>query len=300
MGFDVAFSGLMIICLQGQQFCPKQTPSSAYPNTAWVLKGTDGSSSKNICGYNLDEKTTLELQLEADHWDLRDPQSKCVASNGTTKCRIDFSPACIGTDRMESFSLGKRLKNLPNQPMVDDRFVGWRVDRLTDSSYVSNRIHFSGGKVRGAAYWKVDHSGSGPTLDIDWLRTRDDASVGKLSPALIVNYPNSSKVIVKNCSTGDVVLELTNKTAGKAIVVANQTATPGVDIGAQAYDLLPFLLWYSRMASWDTADGECPSYSSGDASILKCRHPANPQRRCSGYPPAESVYWPPYLGWPIP
>ena len=60
VAIDVFFTGLMLICLDGQPNCPKGPYAKDYPNTAWVVQA-DGISEP--CGWSSKLKTTPTSSL---------------------------------------------------------------------------------------------------------------------------------------------------------------------------------------------------------------------------------------------
>src|SRR4051794_38858821 len=165
---DIFFTGLMLICLDGQQNCPV---GSFAKNTAWVVKA-DGTSKP--CGWDSREVTELELEFSSGEFDYT-PSNFCNNKNGfTIRCILPEGDLCIDLPAFPNNQLENSLQRLPRLDDVDRRFKELRVDRLNNAYYVPARIHFPPGLIGAGPKWPSDAE---PTL---WFRS--DGSEGGALP----------------------------------------------------------------------------------------------------------------------
>src|SRR6476659_899061 len=138
-GIDVFFTGLMLICLDGQPNCPV---SGNYRNSAWVVKTDDRSAP---CKFNDTTETTLHLQFDEraltttyviDGW------VTCTTKDYNVDCKFNdlakLPKLCIDVDPPPAPAdqkLKASLQWLLRIDEVDRRFKAVRTELLANPSY---------------------------------------------------------------------------------------------------------------------------------------------------------------------
>jgi hypothetical protein len=292
MAIDVFFTGLMLICLDGQPNCPVKGYQD-YPNTAWVVIA-DGQGKP--CGWNSNEITRLELRfLSLDFQYTESNTSYCKEQdNGFVRCLLPDGDLCVTPPAPAlNQTIELSLRWVPRLDQVDRRFKGLRADRLSNPGYVPARINFAKGIIGSGPKWPLDVN------PVRWYRS--DGSVGgplprELSDRLKVTYAGDTLEIAP-CDTQNPLIVLKANSSNAAVEFRNRAENPTPDYVAE-YDDLAYLLWYYRLASWDTTFGTCPNYSFVDRDAVLLRCVRDSQYGCSSYPPlaSDTRYWPAMLG----
>lgn len=298
MGVEVFFTGLMLICFDGEANCP--VTKSGW-NTAWVLKA-DGP--RRTCGWYSSEETRLELRFrlgEVESYKGYPPYAYCTEDeeNGVpwvtcvlSERDICFIPSGLGVQDQNYFEAS--LVNLPRLDEIDKRFVQLDECLLRDSA--PSRLNFPKGKIAAEPLWPRDED---PTR---WYRSNgdtDEAFPRYLSDRLKVVY-DTTYATVTSCSESPLKFVEVYPRDGARLTFRNFTKyppTPDYD-DEGAYESLAYFLWYYRLGKWDTRSGRCPDYirANKDAVLLRCI--AKKETGCVFDPSAnaDTRYWPPMLG----
>jgi len=306
-GIDVVFTGLMLICFDGQLSCPKgpyaERYPDKYPNTAWVVRA-DGASMP--CGRKSTEVTRLDLIYSPNEFDPTDINVKCVNEVGDRKsCALadDLSEReiCVVPDSgtlSRNKLLDEGFRGLPHLDEVDRRFKVLRKEQLK-APYVPTRIYFPDGLVNSGAKWPGANEGQ-TTL---WYRSNGNASGDlprDLSDRLKVTYEAVAPVnlTVTICGSDQKLIVLKQKMAAKtaSVVFRNTAKEPLSPDQVGQFDDLGYLLWYYPLGSWDTPfGGTCPDYTSKDAVLLRCVR--DTATGCAYRPSLQSDirFWPPVV-----
>jgi hypothetical protein len=303
---DVFFTGLMLICLDGQPNCPKgpfAVSQGKNLNTSWVVKA-DGESMP--CGRDSPEKTQLEIAFLTNDFDY-DPGNviACTVGSGRVICvllpddvldrEICVTPSSGTLDRNEL--LDKGLSGLPHLDEMDQRFKTLRTEQLK-APYVPTRIYFPDGVVNTGDKWPSAVPEQ-PTL---WYRS-NGSSGGDLprgmSDRLKVTYQAKTpfKVSVTICGSSQKLIELTLKAKVKTaeVVLRNAARDLNPDHVGQ-FDDLGYLLWYYPLGSWDTPfGGACPDYSSKDPVLLRCIRDSRDGCAFRRSQQSDTKFWPPVV-----
>lgn len=298
---DVFFTGLILICLEGQPNCPVGTSG----NTAWVVKA-DGKS--RPCKWNSAEETELELRFPKTHFvQLPSGSITCVKDpddDTLMRCPLTAADICV-LPKPSPFGrhqlLDSSLQWVPRIDEVDTRFKSLNVKHLNNPAYVPTRIHFPYGIVGAGEKWPP-----GAPSGIYRLWSRSDGSDGgalprELSDRLRVTYDRADELELTDCSGHPLLVLIRNPHEKNAEVVFRNRATTSItpDV-VSGYDNLAYLLWYYRLGLWATESGDCPDYPADgrkDAILLRCFREHNaPCYHYGDSPKADLVDWPTMMG----
>ena len=304
-GIDVFFTGLMLICFDGQLSCPKgpyaEQHTDKYPNTAWVVRA-DGKSTP--CGRTSPEETRLELTYSPEELNRTDGQVKCerekvgdrmvcVLADDPLEREICVIPSSGTLARNKLLDEG--FRGLPHLDEIDRRFKVLRMEKLK-SPYVPTRIYFPDGVVNTGPKWP----GADRNQTTPWYRSNGNAGGDlprDLSDRLSVTYQaeTSLSLVVTICGTNQSLIVLEPKLEAKTASVVFRNAAkkpPNPDLVGQ-FDDLDYLLWYYPLGSWDTPfSGTCPDFPSRDAVLLRCIRDSD--KGCAYRPSlqSDSIFWP--------
>jgi hypothetical protein len=285
MGIDLFFAGLMLICLEGQQYCP----TDRGPNTAWVVK-VPNKPNLDICKYTTNYYSTLEVRFSPEEFSLSYDGSHIKCGTDTCEFGEGYEPKrlCVNLDQNQQISVDlASLQRLVQIGEIDRRFVKLRGARLDDATYVQTRIFFPTGRISAGPIW---HASDRPA----WSRSNDDSTGSlprMLSDRLQVEYVGAAQVTIRACDEAQPLITLTRKqNFGFAEVeIRNRANALSPDI-VDGYDKLPYLLPYYRLGIWE--DGaECPEYP-GSAVVLRCKRISG--QRCAQYAKGDrdTTFWP--------
>jgi hypothetical protein len=296
-GIDVFFTGLMLICLDGQD---KTCPVGKYEkNTALIVKA---NGPRRICGWYSSEENKLELRFKKGDFEGQKPKSTLDCKETKNEkgeyeviCSLPEMDICLVPDQHKTYP-NPKLENLPRLDEIDRRLLAPMEKLLENDSYVSARIHFPTGEITTDDWWPTEGS---PTR---WYRSdgdTDKAFPRGLSDRLKVAYGKANKLTLTDCKGADIIV-LTPQRDGADVVLQNISKyppTPDYD-DEGIYESLSYLLWYYRLGSWDTRSGKCPDYTKAkkDAIVLRCV--SKEETGCVYDPRAknDTRFWPPMLG----
>ena len=297
-GIDVFFTGLMLICLDGQPNCPARTGW----NTAWVVKA-DGP--RRVCGVDSLVETELELRFNgADFTYHASGEVECkpeVEGSSTIRCN-NFTEGriCLETDSLRENQFPDRgLEQLPRLDELDRRFKFVLRERLR-GPYVPSSIDFPKGLISAGAKWPSDIR---PRL---WYRSDRDAGGAlprELSDRLRVTYPEATTITLTTCGPEEPapLLYLTRRVPNAQVTFRNRGNPLPFD-SRGGFDNLTYLLWYYLLGSWATGSGNCPEYAPerpNTAIVLSCVRERDRERdaNCACYDAcdADTTFWPPVV-----
>ena len=294
MAIDVFFTGLMLICLDGQPNCPAGKPGS---NRAWVVNA-DGKSEH--CGLVSSETTKLDLRFPTAEF-FQSPSGvtslECKedpVDKSMTRCNLPPGKICtVPHSPSQTQVLDKTLDLIPRLAEVDRRFMGLDETRLSDPRYVSGHIDFPQGVIGAGAPWPKNGK---PT---QWYRSNDQADTlpRPLSDRLKAAYTEATGLEVTNCENKLPLLTLTLKPhVTKAEIEFRNLAvdTSRADVVSN-HDSLAYLLWYDELGKWNTLHNVCPR----DAVQLSCiRQSPTDGCACDDHDTCarDHTFWPPMLG----
>lgn len=285
-GIDVFFTGLMLICLDGQSDCPAKSDW----NTAWIVKAGGPS---NTCGWHSREETRLEIQFSLNEV-VPSSVAGCTENKDRNEmhCPLPAGDINIFLEKPLVQKLETSVQRLPRLAEIDRRFKAPDKNLLTNENYVPGRINFPRGKIGAGDYWPTEGK---PT---PWYRS-DDVDKNyplKLSDRLKATYEKVMQLTLKN-DKGDSLLVLKRKPDINANVFFRNVSKcdPNPDYAA-GYDYLPYLLWYYRLGSWK--DGKCPDYTRDKKEAVLLRCVAEKDSGCAYDASAarDTTFWPPTLG----
>jgi len=293
MAIDVFFTGLMLICLEGQPSCPV----NYRPNTAWVVQADWNKSTP--CGWqHSKEVTTLELRFLTDQFNfIQSRPANCHKDDldsTMTQCDLPtrkITDVCVDPIGSKAQQLDPSLQLVPRLDEVDGRFKALDMELLKNLDFVPTQIHFSKGKIGAGPKWMRNNMA---TL---WYRSDGDAGGAlprELSDRLRVTYGDTRSLNINDCE-GAPLITLTAK-SGNAMVVFRNRADVIVPDVVNGYDNLAYLLWYYRLGLWATDSKRCPEYTDNnkDAVLLRCARVGD--HPCSSFDFArDTVHWPPML-----
>jgi hypothetical protein len=294
VGIDVFFTGLMLICLDGQPGCQVDN----YQNTAWVIKATNGGMP---CGFETQFDTTLILQFDEDDFSIS--SNSLVCDEATPKnCTIPEGIDCgskpydlyVNVDRAPAPAY-QRIDTqwLPQIDDIDSRFGLADPDA---SSYIPIRLRFQTGVIQAGAKWPPASAKAGNPRK--WFRSNGVARgslPSELSDRLRVNYENAN-VLSLICLGKPLIVLTRQKNTGSVTIKNFANVLKHEEVGG--FDDLGYLLWYYILGSWPSMGGKCPPYKAdgSGAIVLRCAQETQNQR-CSYYDngAAGTRFWPPML-----
>jgi len=291
-GIDVFFTGLMLICLDGQPNCPV----GGYKNTAWAVKA---NGPRKVCGWYSTEETTLELKFVEDDFKGPWPDSCRKVKNEKGQyeiiCPLSSEQVCLLPNPKAANPPPPKLEGLPRLDEIDRRLLAPDKELLENYDYVSTRIQFPTGEISAGDKWPIEGN---PTR---WYRSDGDTDASfprELSDRLKVAYVKATELTLTDCSKD--LIKLTPEKDNADVVIRNVSKYPPVpdydDEGI--YESLAYLLWYYRLGSWDTQTDHCPNYTRAkkDSVILRCV--SKKETGCVYDPSAatDTRFWPPMVG----
>jgi hypothetical protein len=295
MVIEVMFSGLMIICLSGQQDCP----TGSLGNTAWVVQA-DGTS--NPCYRPSNEVTQLEVRFPtAQFFKPSGSWSNCKDDKDSkyTQCNIysdaDYPDLCVVPKPPPTVQqLDDSLRQMPRLAEIDRRFKTLNVSSLYTLSWVPIRIQFPPGEIGAGPTWPPSYP------PIEWLRsdsTKGGSLPRALSDRLKVTYQGASELAVTNCDGKSlIVLRPRPSATNPEVTFRNRAKDDVYPYSHDGYDDLTFLAWYYRLGSWDTTYGTCPDFRTENPVVLRCKR--TDDTYCARPPggPGDTTHWPPMMG----
>jgi hypothetical protein len=297
MAIEVFFSGLMLICLDGQLHCPVGESGG---NRAWVVNA-DGQSKP--CGWNSPEVTKLDLQFPTDKFDESASTGLCKqdADKTMTVCELPARRICVvPSPRSMKQVLEKSLNLIPRLDEVDPRFEALDMKRLQDPHYVSAQIDFPDGVIGSGIPWPKNGK------QILWYRSNGQEGAGlprPLSDRVKVTYEEASELEITNCENNQPLVKLRSRATKAEVMFRNHVDGNLIPDIMNGHDNLAYLLWYYELASWKTENHRCPQYSQHkrDAVLLSCARVKDSYCACKDSVCArDESEWPPDLvGEPV-
>lgn len=309
-GIDVFFTGLMLICLDGQPNCPIDN----HKNTAWVVKA-DGKSEP--CGCT--DKTETKLQIEyssKDFYQTPGTQTKLTCTSDKQADSNEKTITCTIPDYIDCVelypapaptiqTLESSLKWLPRINEVDRRFKALRRELLEDTYYVPTRIRFPAGAIGAGPQWppEKDNTGKPNGKPRRWFRSNgksDGALPRELSDRLKATYKIAERLGVRSCD-GETLIDLTVQPGvkGRAAAIFRNFGDPLKPYNEGRFYDLSYLIWYYRLGSWNTTYNSCPDYyleAKKDAVLLRCVNERDTPCWYYDGGQADTKFWPPILG----
>jgi hypothetical protein len=301
---EVFFTGLMLICLDGQRDCPVKGPGL---NTAWVVQATPGA---RPCGRTSVESTTLKLRFQRTDFDAELQPSGSASCRddeenpGFTVCVLPQGEICLDVPGAEKLARQRRepsFRSLLDLAEIDSRFQGLRPHLQAEKSYLPSRIHFSLGSIGSGDLWPHEEGWQ----PVRWARSDGDRSGAlprALSDRMRVTYEGAREIRIHRCGTA-ASLSLVPREGGAqnpSVTFANETEVLRFEERGD-FNVLSFLAWYYPLGKWATGDGRCPSAKGEEkAVLLRCRRPENLEY-CACYGPnaaADTTFWPPVVRTP--
>jgi hypothetical protein len=295
MAIDVAFTGLMVICLYGQPNCPVNRSE----NTAWAVRA---SSDSLICGRESKERTTLAVTFDVGSFSYQpDPSVTCKPPDGQKMviCTIPNSVPAVNVEPDQLTMENHRDESLERVLRIDE--VDWRFTELNEAylqkGWVSTSINFPKATIAAGNSWRSEN------YPVKWYRSSEDLPGGKLprylSDTLVATYSNASEVKITTDREKQLLhlRLLPSASPGKGTIVFKNYADPAPqpDHNPNHYDNLGYLVWYYRLGTWATEDEQCPQ----NPVLLRCRNADGPRHcacRDSMCLEADPAYWPVVLG----
>lgn len=318
VGVDVVFTGLMLICLEGDVDCPLDEAK----NTAWVLK-VEGE--RTSCGWYTRRDQHFEMRFRIDDFlPLKTVPDRCTEDPDDTNfllcdlpddriCVVPFpDPLPVNQD------LDQALTPLPKLEEIDRRFQRLRTERVNDPSYIVASVQFPTGEA-SAPLWPNSDS---PTLwyrsdmstDRDllpevpndpWLVYRaEPITDGELprvmSDRLQERYSNATEIAVRSCEGQQFQILLTPQVANAQVTIKNRSDIQDyAQFGQGLFTEFTYLLLYYQLGRWETSDEECPGHAQDltRAVLLSCKHADFGRQMCACYDgcDAHTTFWPPIL-----
>jgi hypothetical protein len=287
MAIDVAFAGLMWICIPGHTAC------RVNKNTAYVLKVDGQPIYRTICGRKSTEQAELQLRFPANGETCSGYSTylNCVNADDFCKCN-KFPPGkltlTIDTPAKRQYVDGGIQRSLLHIDMLDKRFGALRSD-LLGSDAVVNQIYFPAGSISAGRPWPPPPA----YKPRSWLRSTggiDRVLPGALSDQLIVRYDQAKNLDIYDGK-------------GQHLIHLPAVAVPKVTIGNYAlyelkaqpdgdYENLEYLLWYYPFGSWEANLGQCPDLKSRDSPVLLRCNGKIQKTECSLIDKADTRFWP--------
>jgi len=290
-GIDVFFTGLMLICLDGQPNCPDKP----YRNNAWVVLADKSSMP---CGWENDTETDLKLlfngqEFKEEFRDIQWAKDHCEFGDETKiSCIIKERTVCVNPDKVSApGKIDPSIRSLLRIDEIDRRFKAVNLGILNDRQYVPTTISFPAGVIGAGGNWPQNKP-------IQWYRSDGNAGGAlprELSDRVKVFYGEANILTISDCAQNLnlIVLERKNPEVGAQVTIGNFAKTLRAYPGR--YEDLSYLLWYYPLGSWATPHGLCPEYNDfeRDAVLLRCVKKRG--QSCSGGIAADTRFWPPML-----
>ncbi len=283
-GITVTFAGLMLICFTGDEnnYCTTSTKG----NRAWILQasGDEDWEGRRPCGWDSlgDNRTKLVVRVKSCKCDNKLTGIDC--KNDDEGCVYTFAEAniCVTVDGppVPSNKFGEHLNDLLSLDKIDPRFRKIRIDQL-GGRYAPYSISFPKACLSASNWWTYEPKLAKP-VPTKWYSSSNIEKTFYLSDRLMAYYPDAKKVTIGICGKKDGLDFL----PGSEPLIMNEAEKLSVSLVGVNKWSLPYLLWYYRLADWNTISGLCPDASS----LLRCD--GGGVTNCYGTTDAKTTFWP--------